>query len=788
MIKYSVLFILFLLAIGFSPAQAQRYTISGYVRDSATHESMVGANVYDLKTFKGTSANNYGFYSLTLDSDTVKITFSYVGYQGQALSFYLDKDTIINADLVAGQLLDNVVIEADLATNNPELTQMSTINIAVEDIRSMPSLLGETDIIKVIQLLPGVQSGAEGTSGLYVRGGGPDQNLILLDGVPVYNASHLFGFFSVFNADAINDVELIKGGFPARYGGRLSSVLDITMKEGNNQKIQGTGSIGLISSKLTLEGPLKRDKSSFIISARRTYADLLIKPITKAVANGEMMGYYFYDLNAKANYIFSANDRLYLSLYSGKDEAYSDYEDFYYENDLRYDTKDESGLYWGNLTTALRWNHLFTPKLFSNTTLTFSRYAFNIYNSFHREVSGVQNRTDIYQRKYGSGIQDYGAKIDMEYFPTPDQSIKFGVSGIHHTFTPGAYAIKSNVEVDTTFGSTPVNAMELDTYIEDDITITKRLKANLGIHGSTFIVQDTGYFSLQPRAALRFMFDDKSSIKASYSQMTQYIHLLTNSGIGLPTDLWVPSLKTIAPQWSEQSALGYSRGFNHSFELTVEGFYKRMRNLIEYQEGSSFLNSTDDWHEKITAGNGTSRGVEVFLQRKTGLVNGWIGYTWSNTTRQFAALNEGRPYPYKYDRTHDVSIVLNTKPREDLEVSAVWVYGTGNAITLPRVKYPGDPNSVFFTNRYNAGNPQKIIDYGDRNSFRVPAYHRMDINLTWYKDTRWGERAWSFGVYNVYNRKNPFYVTLGEDNKGRPKFIQHSLFPFIPSVKYSFKF
>ena len=443
---------------------------------------------------------------------------------------------------------------------------MSSISVPIDQIKSLPAFLGEVDVMKVLQLLPGVQSGSEGSSGLYVRGGGPDQNLILLDGVPVYNASHLFGFFSVFNSDAINNVQLIKGGFPARYGGRLSSVIDISMKEGNMKEFHGEGSIGLIASKLTLEGPIAKEKTSFIVSARRTYIDLIARPLIKASTDGdETVGYYFYDVNAKINHKFSDKDRLYLSAYLGDDKGYSFYKDEY--DRTKYE--EEVALRWGNITSALRWNHVYNPKLFSNLTLTYSRYRFNTLAEEKEETINSNGDKSSYYFKwlYQSGINDLAAKIDFDFIPAPNHYIRFGANAIYHTFSPGALNVKEDVVIDTTLGASKTYALEYAAYVEDDFDITRWLKVNAGLHFSAFQVNDQWYTSLQPRLATRFLLTDELSLKASYVKMTQYIHLLTNSGIGLPTDLWVPATEKIKPQQAHQVALGLARNFKRKYEI-----------------------------------------------------------------------------------------------------------------------------------------------------------------------------------------------------------------------------
>nr|WKN35849.1 TonB-dependent receptor [Tunicatimonas sp. TK19036] len=763
---------------------SQKYTVSGYVKDQTNGESLIGANVFDQQSLSGTSSNTYGFYSLTLPSDSITLLYSFVGYQPRVVKLLLSQDTTINIELSEGELLDEVIISAAEAEKIQEISQMSAISVPIEQVKSLPAFLGEVDVLKTLQLLPGVQSGNEGTSGLYVRGGGPDQNLILLDGVPVYNASHLFGFFSVFNADAINNVQLIKGGFPARYGGRLSSVIDISMKEGNTKKFQGEGSIGIVASKLTLEGPIVNDKTSFIISGRRTYIDLLARPLIKAQTDGdETVGYYFYDLNAKVNHRFSDRDRLFLSAYLGDDRFFARYGYKDVQNGVTLRDEDEAGLQWGNLTSALRWNHMFTPKLFSNATLTYSRYRFDINNEYRYEYLDDSTNSKLVDSgfaKYLSGIEDYAAKIDFDYIPSPNHFIRFGVNATRHTFKPGALNIQyedelSDESLDVLLGSQETQATEFAAYVEDDIELSNRLKVNAGIHFSGFRVNGETYTSIQPRIAGRYLVNESLSLKASYVQMAQFIHLLTNSGIGLPTDLWVPATDRVRPQRSQQVAIGSAYNWKNAYEISLEGYYKTMNNLIEYREGASFIDVNQNWQDKVTVGDGQSYGAELLIQKKQGRTTGWLGYTLSWTNRQFDELNFGKQFPYKYDRRHDLGLAVVHNWKERVDVSFTWVYGTGNAITLP--------TETYFPNTYY---------YGDRNSYRMKAYHRLDASITFKKKKRWGERAWVFGVYNAYSRKNPFYIYLDEsqnwDGSGENKFRQVSLFPIIPSISYRFSF
>jgi outer membrane receptor for ferrienterochelin and colicin len=765
---------------------AQKFTISGSMKDQATGESLIGATLYDVKSGQGTITNTYGFYSITLPEDSVHLRVSYVGYSTQHIKFFLKRDTTLAIRFSAGATLQEVVIIGSKEERIQESTRMGTVDVPVSQIKALPAFLGEVDVLKVLQFLPGVSGGTEGSSGLYVRGGGPDQNLILLDGVPVYNASHLFGFFSVFNADAINKVELVKGGFPARYGGRLSSVVDISMKEGNSQKLKGEGSIGIIASRFTIEAPIIKDRTSFIVSGRRTYIDLITRPIMKKQTNGKNYGgYYFYDLNAKINHRINDKNRIYLSAYLGDDKAYLRAKDSFTSADYSSTTKDESGLQWGNITTAFRWNSIITKKLFSNVTVTYSRYRFLVYANLEDEiVENGQHKKDFLHTEYNSGIRDHALKIDFDYIPTPNHYIKFGSQVIQHYFTPGVMAYRDTQQQDTTLGAAKTFAKEFFIYVEDDFMISDKLKVNLGMHGSGFGVENKFYSSIQPRVAARYLLTHAISVKASYAQMAQFIHLLSNAGIGLPTDLWVPSTAKIAPEESYISSLGGVYSLNGNFEFSLEGYYKRMKNIIEYKDGANYLNIEGDWQDKVESGTGESYGAEFFIQKKTGRVSGWLGYTLSWTNRTFPTINEGRTFPYRYDRRHDIEIATSYQWKKNKEVAFTWVYGTGNAVTLPQSTYLGSSNTHIPS--YNS--EPSVQYYNDRNSFRMRAYHRLDIGYTTTKETKWGERSWVIGVYNLYSRRNPFYMELTHDEDGNKKFVQYSLFPIIPSISYRFKF
>ena len=791
-----------------SPATTPRVIVSGYVTDALSGERMIDATVYERASFTGTITNSYGFFSLPLPEGKSELIVSYLGYSPDTVTVQLSRDTVINFSLeMSSSEIDAVTITASGRRAKIESTQMSMIDIPVEKFLRLPVIFGEADVLKVIQLLPGVQSGTEGSTGIYVRGGGPDQNLFLLDGVPVYNANHLFGFMSVFNPDAVKSVQLYKGGFPARFGERLSSVVDIRMKEGNEKEFHGNAAVGLISSKLSMEGPIIKDKTSFVISGRRTYYDVLARPFIMKYNQGQedktTGGYYFYDLNAKINHKFSEKSRLYLSSYLGRDRAYSrntyrpNYEG---EPDMRMEFKDSYGLGWGNIITALRWNYLITNKLFSNTTVTYSKYDFDVtIESSAEELNSHVKETDYF--RYFSGIEDVGAKIDFDYFLSTRHSVKFGTGYTFHHFSPGVTTFRYGTQqpgegLDTIVGDMKVRANELVMYAEDNIDLTSRLKMNAGVRLSYFNVQDTNYFVFQPRLSLRYMATDDLSFKLSYSKMAQFVHLLTTSAISLPTDLWLPVTRRYEPPVSHQVAIGSGFLIPGDLEVTVEAFYKTMDNLIEYKEGAFFGGTGSGWESKVEKGRGWAYGAEFMIEKSYGKLTGWIGYTLSWTQRKFENLNYGRTFPAKYDRRHDVSLALTHKFSDRVDAGLVWVYGTGTAATLGASEYP--PGNLYTRGSWY----DNITDFPGRNNYRLPAYHRLDLGVNLHKQKKHGLRTWSFSVYNAYNRLNPFFVYwstrwIEEPDPANPGMMRYyskpelrkiSVFPIIPSVSYSYKF
>lgn len=793
--RLSIVSLIFLSILNLTGQQLKKHTISGYVKEAESGETLIGVNIYVPDRQTGTTTNNYGFYSLTLpESDSVRLVFSYVGFSPEIIAANLRQDIELNINLKTSILLDEVTISADRTERQSESVRMSSVKLQPSQIKSVPSLLGEKDVLKVIQLLPGVQKGTEGSSGIYVRGGGPDQNLIILDDAIVYNASHLFGFFSLFNGDALKSVEFTKGGFPARFGGRLSSVLEMNMKEGNKEKWHGEGGIGLISSRLTIEGPLVKNKSSVLLSGRRTYADLIMRPVLKAF-DEDNTGYYFYDFNAKINYDFGRKNKLYLSGYFGKDK-------FYLKN-IKEGYRENTGFLWGNATGTLRWNHLFNSRLFSNASLVYSNYSFGIYEKYVVTGEGKD-----YYAEYYSGIRDLSVKYDIDYIPSPRHWIKAGATTILHRFNPHAF-----VEIDVpqhinTRDEVFSYGTESGLYAEDTWQPVTQFKVNGGLRFSHFLASEKQYHFFEPRISAAWKLQNDLAVKGSYASMNQYIHMISNTGISLPTDLWVPTTDRVRPQQSRQVALGLAKDLSKpELSFSVEGYYKKMNHVIGYKEGASFIDFDEagsglgiNWEDNITSGKAWSYGFEFLVQKTKGKLTGWIGYTLSWTQMQFDSLNYGRKFYARYDRRHDISVVGTYKINDHINISGTWVLGTGNAVTLPLSEYlapshiygyernPYDPDNY---GSYGSIFGQNVSDFSEKNNFRMKSYHRLDIGVQFLKKKKWGERVWEISVYNVYNRMNPFFYyteNVYVDKKEYGLLKQVTLFPVIPSFTYSFRF
>jgi len=770
---------------------SQNVTLSGTIIDASSGEALISANVYQAESQSGTTTNTYGFYSYTAPPGKWTLRYSYIGYQDSTVSLYVTKDTSVSIALSPTVDLEIVEVQADKVNRIEERTQMSSVRIPVQQINQIPALLGERDVLKALQLMPGVQSGGEGQAGLYVRGGSPDQNLILLDGVPVYNANHVFGFFSVFSTDAIKDVNLIKGGFPARYGGRLSSVLDIRLKEGNLKEIHGAVSVGLVAAKAMIEGPIgKSEKTSFLVAGRRTYIDALAAPFIPNDGFSDVdPTLYFYDLNAKVRHKIDDKNELFLSSYLGAD-AYGFAEDYRQDNFRSY---TDVGLSWGNTTASLRWNRVWNNRLFSNLTLIYSNY--NFQNGITDQTFNDQNQDEIEEEtglSYLSGIRDWGIKMDFDYLPHPNHSIKAGLALTYHQFNPGGFDLYSftdpNVDIDTVIQQKKLSSWETAAYIEDDWTINSKLSMNVGLHLSSFHVQERDYFSFQPRIAARYLLPNRWSIKGSFATMRQYIQLLTNENLSLPTDLWLPSTARVRPQDSWQVALGIAKTLPRGYELSSEVYYKEMTNVLSFREGASLF-AFSDWQDRVTQGNGQAYGWELLLQKKEGRLTGWIGYTLAWSWRQFDDINFGRKYPFRFDRRHDISVVAMYELTPKIRFSGTWVFGTGNAVTLAADQFlwlreSSNPDFTF---------PSIIDNFDEKNNYRAPNYHRLDLGVDFIKEKKYGTRTWSIGAYNAYSRANPFFIFSDTQfnnvtGESRNTIRQASLFPIIPYINFRYEF
>jgi hypothetical protein len=782
--RRTILLALLLSAASAAPAQT-RVTLNGFVRDSLSRETLIGASITVQGLGRGVNTNAYGFFSLSLPPGAHVLVVTYVGYAPREVSVVAGTDQRVDIALLPlGSLSQEIVVSSRRRDANVRNTQMGRVDLPMSRIRSLPVIFGEVDPLKTLQLLPGVTTAGEGNSGIYVRGGGPDQNLIMLDDAVVYNTGHLFGFFSVFNGDAIKNTSLIKGGMPAQYGGRLSSVLDISMKDGNMSQFAMDGGIGTIASRFSAQGPIRKDKASFIVSGRRTYIDLLAKPFIPRTSAFYGSGYYFYDMNAKVNWRVSEKDRFYLSGYFGRDV-------FDFVNGRR---SFDIDIPWGNSTLTARWNHVFSPRLFANTTA--------VYNDYNFSFGARQND---FQIRLQSGIRDYTLKTDFDYYPLAGHRVKFGGQYTFHRFTPSVVSGRQDTTVFSPNNAQLKYAVESALYAQDDWDLGRKLKLNTGLRFSQFSqvgpyrkysTDPSGnrvdsipfgrldpvrtYAGLEPRLTARYTLGEESSLKASVARNFQYIHLVSNSGSTLPTDVWVPSTYRVRPQMSWQYALGYYRNVSDGmYETSIEAYYKTMDNQIEYREG--YTPSTRDTEEEFVFGRGWSYGAEFLVDKRRGRLTGWIGYTLAWTWRRFPQLNGGDRFPARYDRRHDLSIVAVYELSRKWKLSGSFVYATGNAITLPE--------------RFYVMEGVLTQEYSDINQYRMSPYHRLDLSAT-YTPPRSGMRKfkgeWVFSIYNAYSRLNPYFLFFeqtGSPFEGnlRVQAKQVSLFPVIPSVTWNFK-
>lgn len=768
---------LFLFMIGAiaSNGQVANFTISGAIRDALSGETLIGASVEAIGTNKGNVSNEYGFYSLTLPvtADSVALKFSYIGFESQVIRVKSNGAPVkLPVNLApAGKFIEEVVVKANPLEDKVKSTEMSVSGITMREAKALPALLGEVDIIKILQLKPGITPGSEGSTGIFVRGGNGDQNLIVLDEAVVYNANHLFGFFSTFNSDAIKDLKVYKGGFPAQYGGRLSSVIDVRMKEGNNKKLNTSGGIGLIASRLTVEGPIQKDKSSFIVSGRRTYVDIFTRAINKSNESdadfNPIPDYYFYDLNTKVNFTLSEKDRLYISGYFGRDVFKFNNIDF----DFLFD--------WGNATGTARWNHIFGPKLFSNTTFTFSDYRYRI-----------QNFLQGFSFKLGSNIQDSNLKTDFYYAPNNNHTLRFGANATLHDFDvarlkAGTDDGQVNFESGQNFGGS-----EYGLYIADEWSATARLKLNYGFRASFWVNGSANYLRPEPRIAANYALNSHWSVKASYSRMSQYVHLLASSGLSLPTDIWYPSTKGIKPELSDQVAIGTSYLIKNNYLITWEAWYKKLYNQIDFKDGAELFGN-NNLEPELQVGDGFAFSpLELEIEKKEGKFTGWIGYTLSWVRRgNFPDINNGDYFPPRFDTRHNLSVVGMWDINKKWTVTGTFVYTSGYTAWLPSGRFALQevPGAAF----------QPIVPiYGARNTFRYPAYIRADLGVV----RRWKHTDLTLSAYNLSGRLNPFFIYLDPIFKSATnapnglelpygvKAKQVSLFPLIPSITYNFNF
>lgn len=766
--------LLFFCSTAFALFSQNTATVSGTLRDAQNGETLIGATVEAVGLGKGNVSNEYGFFSFTLaeGSDSVTLKFSYIGYETSFRKVKPVGAIKMNVSLrPESSLIEEVVIKANSLEEKMKSTEMSVTTISTKEAKLLPALLGEVDIIKILQLKPGITAGSEGTTGIFVRGGGADQNLIVLDEAVVYNANHLFGFFSTFNSDAVKDVKVYKGGFPAQYGGRLSSVIDVRMKEGNNQKFSGSGGLGLIASRLTLEGPIQKDKSSFIVSGRRTYADLITRGINRANEDdpdyNPIPDYYFYDLNTKVNFTLSEKDRLFLSGYFGRDVFKFQDASFNFLFD------------WGNTTGTARWNHVFSPKLFANTTFTFSDYRYRIRNILQG-----------FSFNLGSNVKDANTKVDFYYQPTNQHTVRFGANATYHNFEVGRLKAGSDDGEISFEAGQNFDGMEYGIYANDEWAVTERLKVSYGLRVSAWQNNPAFYARLEPRAAANFSINNKWSLKGSYTRMNQYVHLLASSGLSLPTDIWYPSTEGIKPEISDQIAVGTSYLVGDNLLITWEAWYKWLQNQLDFKDGAEIFGN-DNLEGELSKGRGYAFSpLELEIEKKEGKVTGWIGYTLAWTRRAgFPEINRGEEFMPRFDTRHNLSIVALWELSKRWQITATWVYTSGYVAWLP--------SGRFSFQDVPGGQTQPLVPiYGDRNTYRYPAYMRADLGIVWKWRTRRTENDLTLSVYNATDRRNPYFIFIDAETVetplgDRPTRIfaeQVSLFPILPSITWNFKF
>jgi hypothetical protein len=807
---------------------AQQATISGYVLDSKSKEPIIGANIYQIKDQRGTTSNNFGFYSIKVPKGEEEIRFSFVGYSVYQIKTTISKDTVLTVLLNEGELIDEVNVVGEKNRRSAILP----VSLTSKQIRLLPNLTGEADLMKAYQYMPGISGGSEGDNSLYVRGGSPDQNLILLDDVPLYYVNHIGGMVSIFDENAVSDMNVYKGGFPARYGGRLSSVVDIRMKNGSLNKLGGEVSVGLISSKLSIEGPIVKNKISFMLTARKSMTDLYMRPVSGLSMGGRGYMYYsFYDLNGKLNFKLSDKDRFYLSAYNGTDksvisaQASSDDQGGLFKptGSIKY-LYDSKGIFnWGNTMGCFRWNHIFGNKLFSNLTLASSKYFYK--NISNNEVSLLETlqTTETFEYSYKSGVTDQLAKFDFDYFLSNNHHIRFGGLVNYHDFNTGVLSQKYDIneevtngsplliggydaQIDTSYDSETVNALETSAYLEDEISLFSFLFLNAGVHFANYSNKSENFHSFQPRISARLLLRNGLSFNASYVHMAQFVHMLTGSDTSTPTDIWLPATDKALPEKSIQYTLGADKFFKkQGIKITVEGFYKTLENLIDYKLGYNMLSRSEMWYDKIeTGGTGKVYGLEFLVEKKSGKLTGWLGYTYSKNIRQFENINNGVAYHYVYDRPHDVSLVVNYALNKKITFSGTWEYQSGRRMTIGTAAY--DANIVYtsdelpavgyihylyqdkFRHQFNEFGYKIATIYGTKNNYKLPDFHKLNVSVHFTRQKKRGVRTWTVGIQNLYNRMNPYNVYYSTTDEGIIVLKKMTMFPIMPNFSYSFKF
>jgi outer membrane receptor for ferrienterochelin and colicin len=830
-LKKTILAALCCAALCVNSLAQSKITISGHITDRKSAETIIGATVYDSETQRGTATNVFGFYSITLNAGKHSLTYSYVGCQPQTVNIDAKRDTVININLSGNIDIEEVVVVAKSRESGIESTKMGSIDVPVKLIQHTPSLLGETDVLRTIQLTPGVQQGVGGASTLYVRGGNGDENLVLLDGAPVYKIDHLFGFFSVFTPEAVKKVTFYKTSFPARYNGRTSSVIDVRTKDGDMNEYHGSASIGLLTSRINLEGPIVKGKTSFSLSGRTTYISAITRPLARL--DDFTLSYWFYDLNLKVNHKFSDNDRIYFALYNGLDKLYSaeDIDDF---SSHYLDIKDENDefievpmsyafdekLQWANFIPSLRWNHVFSQKLFANTTVNYNHYKMFVSSydkmEWHYQDSGAVN---FNSQRYNSEIKDYGATVDFDYLPAPEHTVKFGANYICHDFVPETTSSRykntdeeERADTSTFHKGMSVMANEVSVYADDDWQILPNLNANIGLSYTLFALKERKYHNVQPRLSVKYSPLSYLSFKAAYSRMSQCVHLLTSSPISLPTDLWVPITKDIEPETADQYSVGTYCTVLPGWEFSVEAYYKKLNNVLEYKDGMSFMGFSSSWTDLVAAGRGWSKGIELMVQKTEGDLTGMVSYTLSKTDRQFdrnSGVNDGRRFPFSYDRRHNFNIVANYQLNDHIDIDASWTFYSGARATLSNTRQqivaPDDDaltsNYTIISaetysgeNRYINSHYTYDTEYiPNRNNYLLPSTHLLCLGANFHKQKKRCERIFNLSVYNAYNAMNPSFVFYFNDYDERldvdnSKLEKITILPLIPSFTLTYKF